>query len=61
MQTSNRDYPIENNINDMLHSIEKISVRLPIALNKENHTLSPSDLELLRHSCDKLIALCTQE
>lgn len=55
MQTSNRDYPIENNINDMLHTIEKVSTRLPIALKKENFTLSKNDIELLKQSINKLL------
>lgn len=57
MQTSNRDNPIENNINDMIHSIEKISIRLPIALNKENYTLTTTEIEQLKLSCNNLLSL----
>lgn len=55
MQTSNRENPVENNIAEMIHTIDKISVRLPSSLEKESQELSQEQLDLLTTALKKLI------
>lgn len=58
MQTSNRDFPIENNLTDILHTIEKLSLRLPLLLAKEDISLTTDQIVTLSESCKKIIQ-CT--
>lgn len=58
MQTSNREFPIENNLIDILHTIEKLSIRLPLLLTKEEISLTSQQIYTLSESCKKIIQ-CT--
>jgi hypothetical protein len=50
MQTSNRDNPIENNLSDILHTLDKLSVRLPSLLSKEDITLTTEQAAVLQNN-----------
>lgn len=50
MQTSNRDNPVENNIAEMINTIEKLSVRLPFAFSKESIVHDAVELQNLKDS-----------
>ena len=54
MQASNRDNPIENNIAEIIHTLDKISQRLPVTLTKELRALTKEQYTLLTDSLDRL-------
>ncbi len=54
MQTSNRDFPIENNLTEILHTIEKLSVRLPSLLSKEQIKLTNEQKNTLIINTEKI-------
>lgn len=54
MQTSNRDFPIENNLTEILHTIEKLSVRLPSLLSKEQIKLTNEQKNTLIVNTEKI-------
>lgn len=55
MQTSNRENPVENNIAEMIHTIDKISIRLPSCLESESQNLTDEQHSLLTTALKKLI------
>lgn len=54
MQASNRDNPIENNIAEIIHTLDKISQRLPVTLTKELRALTKEQYTLLTDSLNRL-------
>ena len=54
MQTSNRDNPIENNIAEIIHTLDRISQRLPVTLTKELRSLTKEQYDLLTASLNRL-------
>jgi len=54
MQASNRDNPIENNIAEIIHTLDKISQRLPVTLTKELRALTKEQYTLLTESLNRL-------
>ena len=54
MQASNRDNPIENNIAEIIHTLDKISQRLPVTLTKELRALTKEQYTLLTASLNRL-------
>jgi len=54
MQTSNRDNPVENNLNELMQCAHKLTERLPEALQREGQTLNPEQLNVLRNTVVKL-------
>ena len=54
MQASNRDNPIENNIAEIIHTLDKISQRLPVTLTKELRSLTGEQYTLLTESLNRL-------
>ena len=54
MQASNRDNPIENNIAEIIHTLDKISQRLPVTLTKELRALTKEQYTLLSDSLNRL-------
>jgi len=57
MQTSNRENPVENNIAEMIHTIDKISIRLPSCLESESQNLTDEQHSLLTTALNKLIVV----
>jgi hypothetical protein len=57
MQTSNTENPIKNNVLEMIHTLEKLSNRLPFALVNEGFVKDTATINTIQSSFTPLISI----